>query len=591
MTLPQAHKPVWQTLWFALVVCGVVLGLTVVPGVYHWVQAADMQAAVKLNQMAGRNPVLDRFILLLADEDGRERIVLLVFTWFIIALLLAPGRVAKSRLLGRLLFFAVLLGGFFIVDAVLDDIFERRSPSYVLKPFHHIGKILKYEVDLTDRRSFPSTTGMIFFTLGFLLLRLKNIRGGAVLLALGFTLPLLLCVAGLTWVSDVYLGALPISFLLSALALETPFSRFMGVCIDLAAAAVDQVERFLRSIGPMWKHRKLYWASQDVFHMEVATKRFISKEMAGLLQPDSASGAPVKVEVPLGGLRSVIRIVSLGGKRAVLRAYPVSRRQEAEQHSGASHLLAGHGVRVPEILYEVKNPARYGAIFILEEFIDGESRKPADLTDADIVSAATELARLHSITSEVWGPIEQPRTEEFGNVLLRRIERQLTIVEKGPILKGQQTRIAEVRNWFAQWRGDLNAIRRFSLVHGKLHRENCLFETTGRFCLLDITTLEWGIPSTDLALVHQSQCGSDARLIARFDEAYYAALPPDAVARARHFAPLFTAVYCLGQISKYTKRLGRSQKRQVGDAITKGTHWWHKLLEIVEDPAGGEETK
>jgi aminoglycoside phosphotransferase (APT) family kinase protein len=577
------NKPTGRTIWFALLICGILLGLSLVPAVSQYIQALDLRAAYWLNRGAGVSPVLDRIVLLIADEDGRERLVALVFLWFIAALWMARGRVEKSRMLGMLLFVAAVLGIFFLIDALLDDVVERKSPSYTLQPFRSIGKILDFRVDLTDRRSFPSATGVILLTVGFLLARLGRMKGGLIGIALGLTVPLLQCIAGQNWVSDIYLGSLPVSILISAVAVETPFLRLLGIFVDLSAAGIDQMERFGRNLTPMWRHRTLYWVSQNVFHMEVAVKRFISREFAHVMDPDKRHrNEQISVEMPLGGLRSVVRVTTMGPIKAVVRAYPLNRRFEAEQHYRASNLLNRHGIRVPKIYHQTDSPKKFGALFLIEEFIDGRCKEPADLTHDDVTAAAIELARLHQVTSEVWGPVAAPRTEEYGTVLLRRIDRQLSQIERGAVLKGQQTNVAEVRAWFAKWRTELNEIRQFSLVHGKLHRENCIFESSGGFCLLDFTTLEWGIPSSDLVLVQHSQCGGNPETIGLFNDIYYGALRPEAREQGKRLEPLFNAIFSLGQVSKYTKRLGRSQKRQVGDAITKGTHWWHKLLEIVE---------
>lgn len=577
-------RPVWRTVWFALTVGVVLLVLSLIPTVSQTIEAVDQRAAVWFNSGAGVSPVFDRFVLLFADDDGQERIAVLAVIWFLIMVWRAPTRLEKSRLLGMLLFLIVVLVPYFLIDSLLDDVIERKSPSIeFLNPFNDIGKILDHGgVDLTDKRSFPNATGMILLTIGFVLVRLKHTRGGLVALALGLTLPLLHCVAGLSWVTDIYLGALPLSFLVSAVAVETPFRRVFGSLVESSAAGFDQAERFGRSIGPMWRHRKLYWSSQNVLHMEVAVKRFVSHDLRAIIDPDKRHpDEEITLEVPLSGLRSVVRIVALGPVKSVLRAYPLSARYDADQHFRASTLLQKNGIRVPAIYHRTESARKYGAIFLVEEFIDGSCKQPEELTDDDIKAAAVELANLHQVRSEVWGPITAPRTEDFGTVVLRRVDRQLNQFSKGTAVRDHH-QIARVRAWIYQWREQLSSVRYFSLIHGKLHRENCIFETSGRFCLLDITTLEWGISASDLVTVHYSQCGNQPDLTARFDRAYYAELPPEEAETSRRFLPLFEALHCISQITKYRKRLGRGHKRHPGDAIKKEAHWWNHLVELVE---------
>lgn len=568
----------------AVAICLGVLAAAAIPAVMQLLQFVDGQAAYAFNRVAGMSPVFDRFVLLVADEDGRERVVALAAVWFFIAVWRAPTRIDKSRLLGTFFYVTLVLVLYFLVDSLLDDVIERKSPSMeFLQPFNDIGKILDNKVDVTNRRTFPNQEAIILFTLGFMLLRLGQRRGAIWSLACGMTVPLLLCVAGLSWVTDIYLGALPIAFLVSAIAVETPFKSVHGSMVELAAAGIDESVRMGRGLVPMWRHRRLYWISQNVFHMEVAVKRFAARELPAVLDPDKklADQKP-HVEVPLGGLRSVVRITTLGDKKAVVRAYPINRRFEAQQHYNASMILTKHGIRVPAILDYVDNPRRFGALFIVEEFVDGVSKRADELTEENLEAIAAEMARLHSVKAEMWGPLESPRTEDLANVRLRRIDKQLSRVARGPILTGQQAHVAQVRQWFASWRKELESMQEFCLVHGKLHRENVLFERDGRFCLLDTTTMEWGIAASDLVVVHYSQCGGREDLIEKVNAAYLERLNDEERERCLRVLPLFRAMYFLGQVQKTTKRIARTHKQPVGDSLKKGVHWWHLLMGVVE---------
>ncbi len=577
-------KPVWRTVWFAVLLCGVLLGLSLAPGTSDWIELNDQRAALWFNDLAGASPVFDRIVLLVADDDeGTEGLVALAAVWFLSTLWLAPTRVAKARLLGTFFFIVAVLVPYFMLDSILDDVIERKSPSMeFLKPFNDLGKLLDYNVDLTDKRSFPNIDAMIMFTIGFLLLRLGRRHGGIVALGLGATVPVLLCVAGLAWVSDIFLGSLPLSILVSAIALETPFARLFEGLVDASAAGIDEGERMLRNFYPIWRHRRLYWLSQKASHMEVAVKRFTRRDIPTILDKKGRYAAEVpSLTVPLGGLRSVIRIVSMGPLKAVIRAYPLNQRGDAEQHFRASTLLAQHEVRVPEIYHRTDSPKDYGALFIVEEFIEGCSKKPSQITPDEFVAAAKELARLHQLTSQTWGPVDQPRTEDFANVLLRRLERQVGQLVRGSISGVDQASVGLVRRWFQNWQQDLFAVTNFSLIHGKLHRDNCMFETGGGFCLLDVTTLEWGIPAVDLVQVHHSLCGDRPELIAQFDAAYYNETSETEAAKRLHFVALFEAMYCVGQISKHRKRMARGFKSGKGVGVAKSALWWRRLMDIV----------
>src|SRR5690242_10685167 len=93
MLLRDKHKPVWRTVWFALGVCLLLLVLSLVPAISDALQTLDVKAAFWFNSLAGNSPVFDRFVLLVADEDGRERLVVLVFLWLLTWFWLEKSRV------------------------------------------------------------------------------------------------------------------------------------------------------------------------------------------------------------------------------------------------------------------------------------------------------------------------------------------------------------------------------------------------------------------------------------------------------------------------------------------------------------------
>lgn len=567
----------------ALAIGLALMGLALIPSVMDLISYIDGHGAYFFNSAAGQSPVFDRLVLLVADDEGRERIITLAVVGFLIAVALAPTRMEKARLLGSFLFIAVVVLLYVGVDSLLDDVITRRSPSYgYLKPFNNIGKILGFKVDVKSRRSFPNLIAVILFIIGFVLLRLGRRRGALLSLGLAFTVPLLLCVAGAAWLSDIYLGSLPIAFAVSALAVETPFNKVLGKFTDGAAAGMDQGGRFLRSLGPMWRHRRLYWRSQNVFHVEVAVKRFAAKELPTIMYADAAVPAgDVQLQIPLGGLRSVVRIASLGEEKVVLRAYPLNRRHEALQHCNACVFLTEHGIRSPAIRKFINEPRRYGALFVVEEYVEGHTRRHGELTDADLAAVATELAKMHNVTSGMWGPLDVPRIEDYAAVLLRRVDKQLATAARGAVVGGRTAELTEIQRWFHSWKAELDSVRTFNLVHGKLHRDNCLFEEDGRFCLLDTTTLEWGMGGSDLIVVQQSLCGGVPELVEKLQQVYFEHLTPAHGQLCRQFLLLHEALYWLANVQKHTKRLSRTNQRSPSRTLTHGAYSWASLRALI----------
>jgi len=573
--------PLWRRPWVAVALCVTLLVLAIIPPVSHAIQHTDLWLEMQLNRAAGITPVFDQMLLFVADEDGRERLLGLVIIWFLFQLWRTEDRAVRARKLGTLMFIIVTMVAFFVIEDFMDDVVERRSPSYVIHPFRNIKQIHHWDVDIKDKRSFPSSEAMVLFMVGFTLLRLGQKKGGGVAMVAGLTLPLGKCITGGTWPTDIYLGSLPLAMLTTAFTVDTQFARLHGFLTDLAAAALDQSEKFFRDIRLIARERRHWWLSQRVFHMEVAVKRFASRELPKIMGCEDVKTRDIQLFVPLGGLKSIVRIATCGDWRAVLRAYPSSRQLEAEQHCSAARILEQHNIRAPRLLQFCGNNGKYGALFVIEEFVDGRAPDPENISHEDIEAIATELARLHSVKNRSWGPISLSRVEDFANVTLRRAEKQLSQACRCCAANNYASCSRDIEKWLRQWKTPLSELKEFSLVHGKLHRDNCVFELkSGRFCLLDNTTLEWGLPAVDLVQVCQSVFANNFSLTELFYGSYFSKINQDDVARVKRFVPLYSVLFEIAQIAKYAKREGRSPAKS--NAAQKAETHWKILMDYVQ---------
>lgn len=578
-----AKRPMWRRLRFAAVLCAVLVGLLLVPGIQTAVQKLDYAGAYFFNSLAGKSPVFDRLILFISDDDGRERFIAAIIIWFFFLLWLAPNKYTRAKLLGTLLFCLSFIGVFLVADSYTNDIIPRRSPSYTITPFNSLREIYKWNVDISDKRSFPNSEAMVFLIFGFILLRLRHRLSAIVLIAAGLILPLGRCVVGSTWPTDIYLGSLPVAFLASAVAVETPLYRLRQKFISWSSTFFDQAEKLLVNWRAILKYRKMFWSTQNVFYMEAAIKHFARTELPKLYPPKSADSPAPKLEVPLGGLRSVIRVISLENARMVLRTYPTNRIFEAEQHLLAANTLHTHNVRAPHILHYINDVKKSGLIFLLEEFVDGECIPPENLTEQHLEAAATEIAALHSVKNLNWGPLNSPRGEKYYEVALRRAERHLGMISRNSQIENTAHLISRAGKWFRAWEPALKIFQQFTPVHGKLHRENCLFEKSGRFCLLDNTTMEWGVPLTDIVTIHQSLCNKSPELIEVFDRFYFAKLDPADAEKYRRLLPLYYGFSYLSQIVKYAKRLNTPRRGKAGGPKRQIAHYREALEKLMDE--------
>ncbi|MBX7246820.1 MAG: phosphotransferase, partial [Candidatus Sumerlaeaceae bacterium] len=278
------------------------------------------------------------------------------------------------------------------------------------------------------------------------------------------------------------------------------------------------------------------------------------KELIPLLGLDEKS--PVKIELAFGGARSLVRFATIADRKFALRAYPVSRRAEAISHRDASALLSCHGILVPTILHYFDNPRNYGAVFLVEEFVDGIEKSGDALQPDDIRQIATELARLHSIHSSQWGPFDALRSGEMGTTLFTRIKRQISQLRRAGALTGSQDAVKLI-DWFQHWVPALNSLPHYSLTHGKIRPGNGLFLPDGRFCLLDTATLEWGIGARDVAKLFRKVFLDDKAKAEFFLAAYLPGLEDSDRTLFHHFQTFFELHTSVTDLAMKSERLDR----------------------------------
>jgi aminoglycoside phosphotransferase (APT) family kinase protein len=547
------------------------------PQTYALVRRADISCAFRLNQIIGKSPVFDRLLTYVADEDGRERLYLLVLIFSGIHVWRAKNRRDRGRRLSMLLFIACIVGGAILFERALDESYMRSSPSYVIRPFRNIKDIYKWDIDVKDHRSFPSSEGMVLLLAGFLMLRMRARWAWMVLLA-GLTLPIGGCMVGRTWVSDLYLGALPMSFLVSALAMQTFVGKLHTLLYEQTLAVMDHAHIYWRRYKYVLRPAQVR-NSRNVFTVEATVKQYLIKGLpVALGHPELR---PEHVEAPLGGRRTLVRVVTFRGQKLLLRAYPVGTHHEAEVHHHAAQLLEEHGVRVPHVIHHTEQPFRGGVVFLVEEYVEGRLKWGEELTDAELQLMARQVARLHSISSLQWGPLLAPRSEDFADVMQRRVQRRIDrLVQQEVLADGEEAR--RLRDWFTEKGQQLRELKSYALTHGQLHRDNMMFTRSGEFVLFDYATLEYAAPQTDIVYLHYHLLDEDPRLTQAFDDYYLAELPES---QRQQFAGLFEyfkAVFYLGRLSTRWKR---HRRRGAGDEVStrrvRESHHLETLRQII----------
>jgi membrane-associated phospholipid phosphatase len=585
MASVTAAVPWWRRLNFAVILVLALLVVAAIPPVNREIVSFDRTAALSLNRMLGDSPVLDTIVAAFADRYAHVYLLLFTIAAFAVYVAVADSRPDRARRLALLLFLTAAGVLALLADGILDEIVRRPGPTYVMgDELKRPGRLLMSEhIDTTTHESFPSTHGMYFFLLGFILLRLGH-RFGAIFILGGIVVPLAKCMVGRHWVTDVYLGALPLAFLLSALAVETRFVGLLGSLQQASLLAFEKLAVRLRQYKYIFDG-SLRWETQNVFLLESAIKRYIRSELP--VRIGVSKNSATAISMPLDGVRSIVRFVSYGARKVVLRVYPISRRVEAESHRTASEMLHRLGVRTPALLDYCSRPKGYRVIFLVEEFVEGESRSGRDLTSADLHGLAIEMARMHSIHNDRWGPVDAERSDSYFEHLMSRVDRSIAIARAGQH-EGFAEDEMKLRQWFLGWRPFFESHPGFTLTHGKMHSKNGLFGTDGRYCFLDFTTLEWTLAERDLVRVYHSICEDLEPAIATFNEAYLAALPASDAKHAGRFMAFFEALHHLTAILNRSKRMRDRPEMTAQMLAVRNRDAWQYVVGIARtvEPGG-----
>lgn len=315
----------------------------------------------------------------------------------------------------------------------------------------------------------------------------------------------------------------------------------------------DKLIRFLRQ-NPHLLDGSFLWNTADRDVLQRGALRYLEdhRELLGMGPSD-----PISLERPMTGARTLVFDVRAGSRHYLLRVFRISRTAEARVHYDASKRLEANGVNVPRIVDFCRSPRRYRAVMLLEEFIEGKSLGALRMTEAHLRAQARQLARLHSITRNSWGPLDQECRAPLFPFLVKSALRNLEQLRQAGA--GVDDRVEqETLRWCASWSQRLHAIERFSLTHGDIHRANGIFTADGDYCLIDFTKFEFAPAARDVVRYRHKLCRNDAAKFGIFIEEYDRHLSPDIVATVHEFIPFYEALYSLAAAAAYSKRAARS---------------------------------
>ncbi len=256
---------------------------------------------------------------------------------------------------------------------------------------------------------------------------------------------------------------------------------------------------------------------------EAARKRLRSYVAVKVVPALGESGAFDLVVAP-EGTRSIVLFLRVGGKRYVIKAH--------ENVASATRILittrhmVRHDVPVPRILFADLSPVtrlRHGAVFLVDEAIEGGDLATLERTEERLAAAGRALGRMHRVTRGRFGaplPGLARRTDYF-RFLQGRLNRRLDDLARS---SAEFSAVADpiVREWFARQELAATPPGGFSLCHLRVSDSNVLFGPTGEAYLIDVVTARYAHPAIDLERALYRWCNDDPRLSAAFLSAYFA---------------------------------------------------------------------
>jgi len=215
----------WANLW--IVLCSV-LALSVLianPAIHSAINNWEANLTIAANSIVGMHPSFDHLLGWLNTRACDLLVISLM-----VAIFLAHSFRASTfnTLVERLSFWgwvATLCISTYLLTCVTEHLYCHPIPVQALPQLHDVRSMYGIPVHASAFNSYPSGHGLayIFFAL---MAWCKRYRGMSLFLILFGTIMLSTrVILGMHWLSDIFLGALPLSLVLSSVALRTPFKE------------------------------------------------------------------------------------------------------------------------------------------------------------------------------------------------------------------------------------------------------------------------------------------------------------------------------------------------------------------------------
>jgi hypothetical protein len=298
--------------------------------------------------------------------------------------------------------------------------------------------------------------------------------------------------------------------------------------------------------------------------------------------------AECRLEIPLAGRRSIVRVVvGPGGReRVVLRLFLAGRQAEEWQAlRRALDLFAEHCIPAPRHLHVKEDFAGSGVILVEEEFVAGSPLHQTALKPPVVAAVAQTVGLLHAVRADHWGEVTTPKRHGHFTAWRGRLSNRLRALALHLELAPPRAQRREVSQWARGWVRVFGEMRGFSLTHDKLNPGNVMVTPEPRAVLIDVGSARWDSAAKDLVQLREEAFAADEPAWKAFLEIHGAAAGPLVAEETRRVTPFFEVYYHVAECAIAASRLRKAERGRargsVEQAPEKIRRHWRAAMEVV----------
>jgi thiamine kinase-like enzyme len=318
------------------------------------------------------------------------------------------------------------------------------------------------------------------------------------------------------------------------------------------------------------------------FDLDIRFKNYVVKRLAKLEKFDLQD---CKLSVPLSGVKSFVRLLELpNGQGLIIRAFPRANRKQAYKLYLADDLLEKHDVPAPRLVDYSYKFANGKFTFIAEQYIEGKIIGESEINEALIQNLAKLLRTLHGIKSNKWGDIANTKPRRYSNAQLKKVKNRLSGIRRHSLSPIDSKILKKVKNWFAEWKTEIESIEIFDLIHDKLNPGNFMVTNDNKVFLLDFATLQYGYKAKDLAQLYAEVLVDSQEYRKIFEAYYFEGMSATEKQTFQRLYPFYHAYYHLSECAINLKRDREYKTRKMDLRASfhkKFIKNWNELQNIV----------